>query len=130
MRKRTWKERKACYLVWIPLTFIGKFYMLKTCKMSYWMVTRDVKVPKSGPVSFIGKFYMLQTLYVQNKLLNGYKRCQSVEISPHLIFTQKTIWSILHPVSPLNTALLPQWQGNKSHIYIFAMHLWKSRCTT
>ena len=44
VRKRTWKERKASYLVWIPLTFIDKFYMLKT-------------------------------LYVQNKLLNGYKRC-------------------------------------------------------
>ena len=29
VRKRTWKERKASYLIWIPLTF-DKLYILKT----------------------------------------------------------------------------------------------------
>ena len=28
VRKRTWKERNASYMIWITLTFIGKLYML------------------------------------------------------------------------------------------------------
>ena len=32
---------------------------------------------------------MLKTLYMQNKLLNGYKRCYSVKIRPYLNYTQK-----------------------------------------
>ena len=32
---------------------------------------------------------MLKTLCMQNKLLNSYKRCQGVKISPYFIFTPK-----------------------------------------
>ena len=33
------------------------------------------KKKRASYLIFIDKFYMLKTLYMQNKLLNGYKRC-------------------------------------------------------
>ena len=53
VRKCTWRERKASYLIWIPLTF-DKLYMLKTLCMQNKLLNsyRDVKVSKSAPISF------------------------------------------------------------------------------
>ena len=47
----------------------------------------------------IERLYMLKTLYMHNKLLNGYKRCLSVKISPYIIFSQNDNLVFCTPVS-------------------------------